>query len=55
MILPETAAEQAFNQAHNVNNCQATPCGARWALWPGVIVVHPADNSALIFYMLVSA
>ena len=55
MILPETPAEQAFNQAHNVNNCRAQPCGARWALWPGVIVVNPADNSALIFYMVVSA
>ena len=55
MILPETPAEQAFNQAHNVNNCQAQPCGARWALWPMSLVVNPADNSALIFYMLVSA
>jgi hypothetical protein len=55
MILPETAAEQAFNQAHNVNNCQAQPCGARWALWPASMVVNPGDNSALIFYMVVSA
>ena len=55
MILPETTAEQAFNQAHNINNCQAQPCGARWALWPSSIVVNPADNSALIFYMVVSA
>ncbi|MGA8224513.1 MAG: DUF4185 domain-containing protein [Candidatus Acidiferrales bacterium] len=55
MILPETAAEQAFNQAHNGNNCQAKPCGARWALWPMSIVVNPADNSALIFYMVVMA
>jgi len=55
MILPETPAEQAFNQAHNVNNCQAQPCGARWALWPGAIVVNPADNTALIFYTVVSA
>jgi hypothetical protein len=55
MILPETPAEQAFNQAHNVNNCQAQPCGARWALWPMSITVNPADNTALIFYMLVSA
>jgi uncharacterized protein DUF4185 len=55
MILPETAAEQAFNQAHNANNCQAQPCGARWALWPMSIVVNPADNSALIFYMVVMA
>ena len=55
MILPETPAEQAFNQAHNVNNCQAQPCGARWALWPASMVVNPADNSALIFYMVVMA
>ncbi|HMD97937.1 MAG TPA: hypothetical protein VKM93_11500 [Terriglobia bacterium] len=54
MILPETPDEQAFNQAHNVNNCQEQPCGARWALWPSSIVVNPSDNSALIFYMLVS-
>lgn len=55
MILPETPAEQAFNAAHNVNNCQAQPCGARWALWPSSLVVNPADNTALIFYMVVSA
>lgn len=55
MILPETPAEQAFNQAHNVNNCQQQPCGARWALWPSSIVVNPADGGALIFYMVVSA
>ncbi|HXW62244.1 MAG TPA: DUF4185 domain-containing protein [Candidatus Acidoferrales bacterium] len=55
MILPLTPAEEAFNQAHNVNDCQAQPCGARWALWPSSIVVSPSDGSALIFYMLVSA
>jgi hypothetical protein len=55
MVLPLTPVEQAFNQLHNVNNCQAQPCGARWALWTGTMVVNPADNSALIFYMLVSA
>lgn len=55
MILPETAAEQAFNSAHNSNNCQAQPCGARWALWPMSITVNPATNQALIFYQLVSA
>jgi hypothetical protein len=55
MILPLTPAEEAFNQAHNSNNCQAQPCGARWALWPSSIVVDPASKSALIFYMLVSA
>jgi hypothetical protein len=55
MLLPLSPAEQAFNQAHNVNNCQAQPCGARWALWPGTTVVNPADGTALIFYTLVSA
>jgi hypothetical protein len=55
MILPLTPAEEAFNLAHNGNKCQAQPCGARWALWPSSIVVDPASNSALIFYMLVSA
>jgi hypothetical protein len=55
MILLLTPAEEAFNQAHNINNCQAQPCGARWALWPGTMVMNPADGSALIFYMVVSA
>ncbi len=55
MILPETAAEQAFNQAHNANHCAAQPCGARWALWPMSITVDPAANRALIFYQVVSA
>jgi hypothetical protein len=55
MILPETAEEQAFNEAHNPNNCQQQPCGARWALWPSSIVVDPVQNRALIFYMLVSS
>jgi Domain of unknown function (DUF4185) len=55
MILTNTAEEVAFNAAHNVNNCQASPCGARWALWPGAIVVDPASDNALVFYSLVFA
>jgi hypothetical protein len=54
MLLPETQAEQAFNSAHNGNNCQQ-PCGARWALWPASVVVNPANNQALVFYSLISA
>lgn len=54
MLLPETPVEQAFNAAHNGNNCQQ-PCGARWALWPASVVVNPATNQALVFYSLVSA
>ena len=55
MLLPEMPAEQAFNVAHNVNNCQQQPCGARWALWPESIAVDPATGHALVFYMLLSA
>jgi hypothetical protein len=55
MILPETAAEQSFNQAHNSNDCKEQPCGDRWALWPSSITVDPVQNRALIFYMVVSA
>jgi hypothetical protein len=54
MLLPETPAEQAFNAAHNGNNCQQ-PCGARWALWPASVVVDSEGNRALVFYSLVSA
>ena len=53
MFLTETPAEQAFNQAHDGNPCQESPCGARWALWPSSILTAP--NQALIFYMVVYA
>jgi len=55
MILPETSAEQTYNQAHNGNPCQVQPCGARWALWPGSVAVDPASNQAFVFYMVVFA
>ncbi len=55
MILPETAYEQAFNAAHNVNHCLQQPCGARWALWPASIVTDPVSGNAMIFYQLVYA
>jgi hypothetical protein len=55
MILDETPAEFAFNQAHNGNPCQVQPCGARWALWPSSMVTDSVNNQALVFYMLVSA
>jgi len=54
MFLQLTAAEQAFNLAHEGPNCEQ-PCGARWALWPAAIVPDPARNRALVFYQLVSA
>jgi hypothetical protein len=55
MILVETPAEYAFNQAHTGNPCQVQPCGARWALWPSSMVTDAVRNQALVFYMLVSA
>jgi len=55
MILPETAAEQEFNAAHNGNPCAEQPCGARWALWPSSIVTDTTRNQALVFYMVVYA
>jgi Domain of unknown function (DUF4185) len=54
MILPETPAEEAFNEAHNINHCTAQPCGAMWALWPSSIVVSPDDKGALVFYSVVT-
>jgi Domain of unknown function (DUF4185) len=55
MLLTNTPEESAFNAAHNSNNCQASPCGARWALWPAAAVVDPASGKALVFYSLVFA
>jgi Domain of unknown function (DUF4185) len=55
MLLPETAVEQAFNEAHNGSNCKQQPCGARYALWPASVVVDPATGQALVFYGLVYA
>lgn len=55
MLLSYTAAEQAFNAAHQGDPCQQQPCSARWALWPGAVVEDAARNRALIFYQLVMA
>ena len=50
-FFPLTAEEQAFNAAHRgVDNCEQTPCGARWALWPGQAIVDPVGDKALVFY-----
>jgi hypothetical protein len=55
MLLSYTAAEQAFNAAHQGDPCQQQPCEARWALWPGPVVADTARNRALVFYQLVMA
>lgn len=54
-LLLETEAERAFNAAHALSNCQAEPCGARWALWPQSLVVDAARRRALVFYTKVYA
>lgn len=59
-FLPFTEAEQAFNTLHFVD-CEACApdcpddCGARFALWPGPIVVRPDTGEALILYTKISA
>jgi hypothetical protein len=55
MLLTYTAAELAFNNAHQGNPCPQQPCGARWALWPGAVVEDTARSRALVFYQLVMA
>jgi hypothetical protein len=52
-FLPRTEEEQAFNEAHDADDCREDPCGARWALWPGAIVEDPERERALIFYHLI--
>ncbi len=54
-IIANTDDEAAFIASHYGNPCQVTPCGARWALWPGAPVVDTAGNRALIPYGLIYA
>ena len=50
-LLPHTATEQAFNDAHNGDPCPTgTGCGERHTAWPGVVVVDPRLSGALVFY-----
>lgn len=50
-----TDDEWAFNHAHLGENCAETPCGARWAVWPGTMVFDESSHRALIFYGLIYA
>jgi len=59
-FLPFTEEEQAFNDEHFVDCDACAPdcpedCGARFALWPGPIVVRPDTGEALILYTKISA
>ncbi len=54
-FFPQTATEKIFNDAHYGANCAVPVCGARWAVWPGVIVSDELRNRALIFYEVIYA
>jgi hypothetical protein len=54
-LLTPTTTEAAFNMAHSGDSCAQTPCGARYATWPGSTVFDPASGSALVSYGLIYA
>lgn len=50
-LLPHTAAEQAFDDAHDGDPCPAgSDCGARHTPWPAAFVVDPSSGQGLVFY-----
>jgi hypothetical protein len=50
-LLPNTADEQTFDDAHNGNPCPAgSECGARHVAWGAAPVFDPASGQAFIFY-----
>ncbi|WP_437897268.1 DUF4185 domain-containing protein [Sorangium sp. So ce124] len=56
-FLPFTEEELAFNLEHSDPRAEETceeDCGARYALWPGPIVVDEATGRALVFYSKVT-
>lgn len=54
-LIPPSEAELEFNLAHYGDPCAETPCGARWAVWPGTAVVEPISGDVLVFYGLIYA
>jgi hypothetical protein len=58
-LFQPTPTELAFDLAHQMDpdgGCQQTPCGGRWATWPGALVFDPSDGgTALAFHGLVTA
>ena len=52
-MLP-TAAEEAFNAAHQGDEC-IDPCGGRWAVWPGEPIYDESRDRVLVFYSLIYA
>ena len=54
-LLAPTAEEAVFNAEHRGDPCKVTPCGARWAVWPGPPIWDAARSRALLFYGLIYA
>lgn len=52
-LLAPTAEEAVFNAEHRGDPCKVTPCGARWAVWPGPPIWDAARSRALLFYGLI--
>lgn len=54
-FLPFTTVEQAYNDDHRGDDCTAgDDCGARFALWPGPIVVLPDDTAVVMYTKLLA-
>jgi len=49
-LVPLTEKEIAFNLLHQKAQCEAEPCGVRWAIWPGTVAVDEAAKLAYVFY-----
>jgi hypothetical protein len=49
-FIPYLDWERRYNERHDDDDCQAEPCGAEFAFWPGDIIPDPARDRALIFY-----
>jgi Domain of unknown function (DUF4185) len=54
-FIAPTADEAAYNTAHYGSSCAETPCGARWAAWPGAPLWDATQGRAIVFYGLVHA
>lgn len=54
-FVPPTDDEADFNAAHLGDPCMTSPCGARFAAWPGPPIADDLRGRALVFYGLIYA
>jgi hypothetical protein len=54
-FVANTDDEASFNGDHYGDGCAVSPCGARWAVWPGAAVFDASRQRALIWYGLIYA